>query len=116
MSRFYHKGKLIYVDRLGDEHVFYSDDGSLQFVNTVIPKSSFVADTTYQDYPYRASVALEGVLESMIPQVALAVEDAVSGNFAPAAQSYNGGVYIYAASPPDGAITIPTMIFWRGNA
>lgn len=88
----------------------------LQFVDTVIPKSAFVADATYPDYPYRAAVALEGVLESMIPQVALSVEDAISGNFAPAAQSYNGGVYIYAASPPDGAITIPTMIFWRGNA
>lgn len=87
----------------------------LQFTNTAVAKTAFVANTTYADYPYRAAVALTGVLASMIPDVVLALTDASSGNFAPVAECYNGGVYIYAASPPDAAITIPTILCWRGN-
>lgn len=87
----------------------------LQFSNVSVSTGDFVADTTYQDFPYRAGVALSGAIESMIPEVVLAVDDAVSGNFAPVAESYNGGVYLYAGSPPDVDITIPTIIMWRGN-
>lgn len=87
----------------------------LQFSNVSVSKGSFVSDTTFQDFPYRASVALSGVIESMIPEVVLSVDDAGSGNFAPVAESYNGGVYLYAGSPPDTDITIPTIILWRGN-
>ena len=87
----------------------------LQFSNVTVSKGSFVSDTTYQDFPYRASVLLSGVIESMIPEVVLSVDDALSGNYAPVAESYNGGVYLYAGSPPDADITIPTIIMWRGN-
>ena len=87
----------------------------LQFSNVTVSKGAFVSDTTYQDFPYRASVSLSGVIESMIPEVVLSVDDALSGNYAPVAESYNGGVYLYAGSPPDTDITIPTIICWRGN-
>lgn len=87
----------------------------LQFRNVSVSKASFVADATYQDFPYRAGVALSGVIESMIPEVVLSVDDALSGNYAPVAESYNGGVYLYTGSPPDADITIPTIILWRGN-
>lgn len=87
----------------------------LQFTNTSVAKTAFVSNTTYADFPYRAAVALTGVISSMIPDVVLALNDASSGNFAPVAECYNGGVYIYAASPPDAAITIPTILCWRGN-
>lgn len=87
----------------------------LQFRNVSVSKGSFVANSTYQDFPYRASIALNGAIESMIPEVVLSVDDALSGNFAPVAESYNGGVYLYAASPPGADITIPTIIMWRGN-
>ena len=86
----------------------------LQFKNVSVSKGSFVSDSTYQDFPYRAGVSLSGVIESMIPEVVLSVDDAVSGNFAPVSESYNGGVYLYAGSPPDTGITIPTIICWRG--
>ena len=86
----------------------------LLFTGTAVAASAFVADTTYQDYPYRAAVALTGVLASMIPDVILSLADATSGNFAPVCECYNGGVYLYAASAPDAAITIPTILCWRG--
>lgn len=87
----------------------------LQFKNVSVSKGSFVSDSTYQDFPYRAGVSLSEVIESMIPEVVLSVDDAVSGNFAPVSESYNGGVYLYAGSPPDADITIPTIIMWRGS-
>lgn len=86
----------------------------LLFKDVSVAKSSFVADTTYSDFPYRASVALEGVVSTMIPDVVLPVEAASSGNFAPVCEAYNGGLYLYAASVPDADITIPTIICWRG--
>lgn len=88
----------------------------LQFNNTSVAVSAFVADTTYEDYPFRASVPLEGVLSSMIPEVVFSLLDATSGLFAPVAESYNGGVYLYAADKPESTTVIPTIICWKGNA
>lgn len=85
----------------------------LKFENVQVSAAAFVQNATYQDYPYRAAAALTGVLASMTPEVVLSVEDATSGNFAPVAEAYTGGVYLYAAQPPEAAITIPTIIFWR---
>ena len=87
----------------------------LLFKDTSVPVSAFVADSTYQDYPFRAAIALTGVLDTMIPEVVLGVADAIDGNFAPVAATYNGGVYLYAASVPESAITIPTIICWKGG-
>lgn len=88
----------------------------LMFTNTTVAAASFVADATYTDYPYRAAVALTGVISGMVPEVIFGLEDAVSGVFAPVAETYNGGIYIYANGVPSAAITIPTIICWRDNA
>lgn len=88
----------------------------LQFNSVSVAVSKFVSNTTYEDYPFRASVALEGVQSTMIPEVIFRMADAISGNFAPVAESYNGGVYLYAADKPEGNIVIPTIICWKGNA
>lgn len=88
----------------------------LQFNNVSVEVDDFVADATYEDFPFRASVPLEGVIESMIPEVIFGLLDATSGNFAPVAESYNGGVYLYASDVPESAITIPVIICWKGNA
>lgn len=85
----------------------------LQFENTAVSAAAFVADTTYEDFPFRASVALEGVLESMTPEVIFGLADAIGGNFAPIAESYTGGVYLYTASVPEADIVIPTIICWK---
>lgn len=89
---------------------------SLQFRNVAVATSKFVDDSTYEDFPKRAAITLSGVLESMIPEVVFAVSDAIGGNFAPVAETYNGGVYIYAAEVPEAAVTIPTIICWKGDS
>lgn len=86
----------------------------LLFQDVSVPVSSFLADSTHEDYGYRASIALQGVVSSMIPEIVFSLPDAIGGNFAPVAEAYNGGVYIYSEDPPESAVTIPTIICWRG--
>lgn len=81
--------------------------------NKTVAKANFVSDNTYTDYPYRAAITVNGVTTDMIPEIIFDLSDAISGNYSPVAQTYNGGVYIYAASPPDNNLTIPTIIVWR---
>ena len=95
------------VDELGS-----GGSSGLKFFNTSVATSAFVADQTYADYGYRAAVALTGVTSSTIPEVVFALLDATSGIFAPIAESYNGGVYIYASEVPSNSILIPTIICW----
>ena len=90
----------------------------LLFTNKTVATSEFVLQSPadHADYPYRAAVALTGVDSDMIPEVVFSVEDAAGGGFAPAAESYFGGIYIYAMSAPEAAVTIPTIIVWGDNA
>ena len=89
---------------------------ALRFRNVAVAAAKFVADESYGDYPLRAAVALEGVLENMVPDVVFALTDAVGGNFAPVADSYNGGIYLYAAEAPEADVTIPVITCWKGDA
>ena len=90
-----------------------ADAVKLTFTNTTVEAASFAADETYGDFPYRAAVPLAGAAEAMTPEVVFGAADAMSGTFAPVAESYAGGVYIYAAEIPSAAVTIPTILLWR---
>ena len=81
--------------------------------NKTIATSAWASDTTYADYPYRASVALPTITAVSFAEIVFSPADATSGNFAPVCDTYNGGVYLYAKAVPDAAITIPTIIVWR---
>jgi hypothetical protein len=88
----------------------------LQFNNVSVSVADFVADATYEDFPFRAAVSLEGVLNSMIPEIIFSLLDATSGLFSPVVESYNGGVYLYATDAPEADVTVPVIICWKGNA
>ena len=75
------------------------------FTNTTV--STWVADETYADFGYRASVALTGVTSDSFAQVVFSVADAMSGNYAPVAETYNGGIYLYSKENTE--ITVPTI-------
>lgn len=74
-----------------------------------VASSAWASDSTYSDYPYRAAVAITGCTTNHFPEVAFSLADATSGNFAPVAVTYAGGVYIYASEKPSAAITIPSI-------
>ena len=86
----------------------------LRFSDITVPASAFAADSTYPDYPYRAAVALTGVLERMIPEVVFSVSTLADTGFAPVAQCYDGGVYIWADGVPSGDVAIHTILCWKG--
>lgn len=88
----------------------FAEEKALRFFNVEITASSFVADATNEDYPFRASIPLNGVTANMIPDVYFSFEDAVSGKFAPVSAAYKGGVYIYASEQPTLGMTIPAII------
>ena len=90
-----------------------ADAVKLTFTNKSVAASAFASNSTYADFPYRAAVTLTGVTAAMIPEVFFGLTDAMSGNFAPVAESYAGGIYIYAAAKPSATVTIPTILCWR---
>lgn len=98
---------------LADEVYTTVEPRRLQFTNISVATSAFVEDATYEDFPYKASVPLTGVLSTMTPEVIFGVVDAMSGYFAPIAEAYSGGIYIYATDVPEEATVIPTIICWK---
>lgn len=75
-----------------------------------IATSAWQTDSTYAGFPKRAQLALTGVTSSMFPEVAFDPTDAMSGILAGVAETYNGGVYIYATRVPDDAITVLSVM------
>lgn len=78
--------------------------------NKSVAASEFKSDSTYTDYPYRAAVALSGVTAAYTPYVIFSETDAETGIFSRDANSYAGGVYIYASEVPAAAVTIDKII------
>lgn len=81
--------------------------------NKSVPVSAWASDTTYTDFPFRAGITIIGCTANHKPDVTFSLTDAVSGNYAPIAESYAGGIYIYAAEKPTAALTIPTITLLR---
>lgn len=85
----------------------------VQYFDTNVLTSAFVSDSTYEEYPYRAAVSLNGVKQGMIPDVMFDVPEQTSGIFAQVARAFENGIYIYASDIPEADFTIPTIICWR---
>lgn len=98
------------------DHVHPSDTSrqkaNLYFTNVEVASNRFASDSTYPGYSYKGSVALTNVIASFYADVVFAPSEALSGNYAPICEAYNGGVYIW--SKVDTAITIPTIVVMQG--
>ena len=94
----------------------YVDSKMLVFTGKTVATSAWTSNTTYsaQGYGFRAAVACTGVTASHRPDVAFSCADAVGGNFAPVADSYAGGVYIYCKTKPTATVTIPSIVCVKG--
>ena len=82
---------------------------------TTVQTSAWSADTTYDGYGYRASIAMSDVTASYVPSVTFGITEAESGNFAPVADTYSGGVYIYAKEQPTAAVNVLSISCVRGG-
>lgn len=94
-------------------------DISARYVeNQVIAVSAWTQDTSsLAGYSYKAQITVSGATENDFPIVAFNQGDAVSGNFAPLAFSFDGYLEIFAKIKPTAAVTIPiaTIIVNGGN-
>lgn len=84
------------------------------YMNSVEVLSSAWAthsDSLFSAYTYRAAIPNTNVDSTMYALVTFSPTEALSGNYAPACQTYDGGIYIY--SKVNTAITIPNIAILR---
>ena len=93
-----------------------AEPAKLVFYDVVVPVDAWLFNSTHEDYPYRAAVALDGVDSSMIPEVMFGVLDASVGLYAAATDAYDGGVFLYASDVPPADTVIPTILIWSGDS
>ncbi len=92
-----------------------AEPARLQFNDVEVSGADYAEDGTFEEYPLRAAVALNGVAADMWPEVVYAPADVCEGIHAPVADCYAGGVYLYANAKPIAPITIPAVICWQGK-
>lgn len=107
------QGQLLAQGANGAEWV---DNPTRAFGPQTVATSAWAANATYsaQGYGFRASVPLSGVTADHIPDVTFAMADAVSGNLAPLADTYAGGIYIYAKEQPTATVNIASVVCTKG--
>lgn len=90
-------------------------DNMVQIVsNVTIPQSSWVSDTTYSAYPYKATVSIAGVDGSSdIVNVLFSQTDQNSYRYA-GGEVENGTISIYSVTQPTADITIPNILIFKG--
>lgn len=94
-------------------------DISARYVeNQVIAASAWVQDdVSLAGYSYKAQITVSGATENDFPIVAFNQSEAVSGNFAPLAFSFEGYIEIWAKTIPTASVTIPVVtIIVNGGA
>ena len=75
-----------------------------------ISENLFVSDDTYEEYPYCAKIELEGATSDLFPNVNFKIKDALSGNYAPVADSGQGYITIYAKEIPTQSLVISSVV------
>ena len=86
------------------------DDHYISIVQ--VATSAFTSDSTYASLGYNVKGTIEmlDTTENDVVNVTFDMAQAVSGNFAPVSNTYNGGVYIYAKKMPTSTITVALEI------
>ena len=103
-------GNGVYISAINGEEIVSNTYGnittSLKFTNITV--NNWVSDTTYANYPYKATITAYDVTPSMVAEVIYSVADAESGNYASVCETFTNGIYIY--SKVNTQITIPTIL------
>lgn len=87
-------------------------DKSLIFNNIQTQTWEVIEDITFP-YNYSCNVTLENVTANDYAEVTFSMINAISGNYAPVCETYDGGVTIYSKIAD--IITIPTIIIYKNN-
>ena len=87
------------------QHDRWTNNYSYKLEDTSV--STWVASTKYVDFAFEAQIDIADLSEADFVNVVFGVNDAISGNYAPAIEQYPG--YILVFSKVNTAITIPTI-------
>ena len=91
------------------EQLVIKQDKNLYFTNKTA--SSWVSDSTYEDYPYRCDIFCSGVTSDMYAEVVFSVAQSTSGMYAPVCETKSNAVSVW--SNDNTSITIPTIIITK---
>ena len=80
--------------------------------NVSILTSAWKSDATYEDFPFRAAVTVTGATANHVPDIIPSPADIMTGNLAPFAETYAGGVYLYAKEEPEATVILATLTMW----
>ncbi len=89
-----------------------NDSGYLsasRYTNTLVLITDFIEDSTFEDYPYKADIAIDGITGNDYANISFALSDVQSKNYAPICTTDNGKISIYAVEIPLSDITIPLI-------
>lgn len=97
-------------------------NGKLQTLNSMMsistnvscPVAQWTTDSakTYEDYPYKADLYIQGVTSGMVPLVNFNASDQASGNFI-GADSGTNIVTIWCKDKPSETLTIPNVVLLK---
>ena len=97
-------------------------NGKLQTLNSMMsistnvscPVAQWTTDSakTYEDYPYKADLYIQGVTSDMVPLVNFNASDQASGNFI-GADSGTNIVTIWCKDKPSETLTIPNVVLLK---
>lgn len=77
--------------------------------NTVVNTIDWIEKASSDDYPFEYRIMDDRIKSTMIPTVIFSEEDALSSNFSPICESFDGYVSIYAHKVPETELTIPVI-------
>lgn len=83
--------------------------GSIFFTDKVLTAADFTPDSTYDGYPYKAEITVDGITADFVSDVNFAPKEAEAGIFATLTKTEAGKITLYASEIPETAITIPTI-------
>lgn len=89
-----------------DKEKLKSIPTSNRYTNVLVSVNDFIEDNTFEDYPYKADIVLEGVTTNDYANVVFALSDVQSKNYAPICTTSENIVTIYALERPSSDITI----------
>lgn len=88
-----------------------NNKGSKDIKFTDVVASNWVSDNTYLDFPYRCDITCGNVTSEDYAEVIFALEQAISGEYAPICETEDNIVSIWSKS--DEVITIPVIIIQK---
>lgn len=84
------------------------------FLNNVpISASSWIADSTYSGYNYKATVSDTNITADSFALILFSSIQQLENNFS-GGETNNGSLTIYAVTKPTSVITVPSIVLFKG--